>query len=79
MSNINRDLFNGSLGSNYCFLGKAVYTPSKPDDALHYMDNPAEAGDYDWYPTRYIGTSSNGGVHSKTLALPILVRNALNP
>jgi len=32
-------------------------------DALRYMNDPAVAGDFDYYPTRYTGGSDNGGVH----------------
>jgi Zn-dependent metalloprotease len=37
-------------------LGEDIYTPGTPgDDALRYMNDPAEAGDYDWYPlTRFL-------------------------
>jgi len=37
--------------------------PNTPGDALRYMNDPQLGGDYDYYPTRYTGTSDNGGVH----------------
>jgi Zn-dependent metalloprotease len=47
-------------------IGEDVYTPSTAGDALRYMNDPAAAGDYDYYPTRYTGTSDYGGVHSNS-------------
>jgi len=33
------------------------------DDALRYMNDPAQGGDPDYYPDRYLGSADNGGVH----------------
>ncbi|MFE8599565.1 M4 family metallopeptidase [Archangium violaceum] len=45
-------------------VGDDVWTPNTPGDALRYMANPTQDGSSkDYYPTRYTGTSDNGGVH----------------
>lgn len=56
----------GTPNANTWMIGEDVYTPATPGDALRYMNDPAKAGDYDYYPTRYIGSSDNGGVHSNS-------------
>lgn len=58
------DAANGATGDDIWMLGEDIYTPGTPGDALRYMHDPALAGDYDYYPTRYTGSSDNGGVHS---------------
>ncbi|MDQ3281578.1 MAG: M4 family metallopeptidase [Acidobacteriota bacterium] len=57
---------NGAVNSNTWKVGEDVYTPATAGDALRYMNDPAAGGDYDYYPTRYTGTSDNGGVHSNS-------------
>ena len=54
---------NTGTGASIWLLGEDIYTPNTPGDALRVMNDPAAAGDYDWWPTRYTGTSDNGGVH----------------
>ncbi len=44
-------------------IGEECWTPGTSGDALRYMYDPALAGDFDYWPTRYTGTSDNGGVH----------------
>ncbi|HZI08007.1 MAG TPA: M4 family metallopeptidase, partial [Archangium sp.] len=45
-------------------IGDDVWTPNTAGDALRYMANPTQDGSStDYYPTRYTGTSDNGGVH----------------
>jgi Zn-dependent metalloprotease len=45
-------------------IGDDVWTPGTAGDALRYMANPTQDGSSkDYYPTRYTGTSDNGGVH----------------
>ena len=45
-------------------IGDDVWTPATAGDALRYMANPTQDGSSkDYYPTRYVGTSDNGGVH----------------
>jgi vibriolysin len=56
----------GAVDSNSWKVGEDIYTPSTAGDALRYMNDPALAGDYDYYPTRYTGTSDNGGVHTNS-------------
>jgi hypothetical protein len=47
------------------------------------MYDPAIAGDYDYYPTRYTGTGDNGGVHTNSgianLAFKLLVTGGTHP
>ncbi|MDH5673237.1 MAG: M4 family metallopeptidase [Myxococcales bacterium] len=45
-----------------CWLDDPEPGDSRPA-ALRYMDDPVLAGDYDYYPSRYSGSSDNGGVH----------------
>jgi bacillolysin len=44
-------------------IGENIYTPATAGDALRYMYDPKRSNDYDYYPTRYVGTCNNGGVH----------------
>jgi Zn-dependent metalloprotease len=64
-------------------VGDDVWTPGTAGDALRYMYDPAIAGDYDYYPTRYTGTSDNGGVHTNSgianLAFKLLVTGGTHP
>lgn len=54
---------DGAVSGNTWKVGEECWTPATAGDALRYMNDPALAGDYDYYPTRYTGTSDNGGVH----------------
>jgi vibriolysin len=54
---------DGAITANTWKIGEECWTPGTAGDALRYMNDPALAGDYDYYPTRYTGTSDNGGVH----------------
>ena len=64
-------------------LADDVYTPLVPGDALRYMDDPARAGDADFYPDRYTGPEDNGGVHVNSgianLAFVLLARGGDHP
>ncbi|MCB9648038.1 MAG: M4 family metallopeptidase [Deltaproteobacteria bacterium] len=51
---------NGGTFTDIWYVGEDTWLA---DTALRYMDDPARAGDYDYYPTRYTGSSDNGGVH----------------
>jgi Zn-dependent metalloprotease len=53
----------GLIDSRTWKIGEDCYTPATAGDALRYMNDPAAAGDYDYYPTRYTGSGDNGGVH----------------
>jgi vibriolysin len=57
------DVFTGATGADIWRIGEDIYTPKIPGDALRFMNDPALAGDYDWYPTRYMCGGDNGGVH----------------
>jgi vibriolysin len=54
---------DGAVSANTWKVGEECWTPGTAGDALRYMNDPAAAGDYDYWPTRYTGTSDNGGVH----------------
>lgn len=73
----------GSVTSNTWKLGEGIYTPATSGDALRHMNDPALAGDYDYYPTRYTGTSDNGGVHTNSgianLAFYLLSQGGSHP
>ncbi|HEX5752581.1 MAG TPA: M4 family metallopeptidase [Archangium sp.] len=65
-------------------VGDDVWTPNTPGDALRYMANPTQDGSsYDYYPTRYTGTSDNGGVHWNSgianLAFVLLSQGGTHP
>ncbi|WNG58182.1 peptidase M4 [Archangium gephyra] len=65
-------------------VGDDVWTPNIPGDALRYMANPTQDGSSkDYYPTRYTGTSDNGGVHWNSgianLAFVLLTQGGTHP
>ena len=57
------EAWKNGLSANTWKLGEDCYTPGTAGDALRYLNDPAAAGDYDYYPTRYTGSADNGGVH----------------
>jgi Zn-dependent metalloprotease len=74
----------GTPNSNTWKVGEDIYTPSTSGDALRYMNNPTQDGSSkDWYPSRYTGTSDNGGVHSNSgianLAYYLMVMGGTHP
>ena len=73
----------GATGADIWLLGEDIYTPGTPDDALRNMADPAEFGDFDYWPTRYTGTADNGGVHTNSgianLAFKLLVTGGTHP
>ena len=73
----------GYVDANTWKVGEDVYTPATAGDALRFMNDPAAAGDYDYYPTRYTGTSDNGGVHTNSgianLAFKLMVTGGSHP
>lgn len=77
------DKQEGATGDAIWLIGEDVYTPNNPGDALRNMADPAAFGDYDYYPTRYTGTSDNGGVHWNSgianLAFKLLVTGGSHP
>jgi Zn-dependent metalloprotease len=65
-------------------VGDDVWTPNVAGDALRYMANPTQDGSSkDYYPTRYVGTSDNGGVHWNSgianLAFKLLTTGGTHP
>ena len=65
-------------------VGDDVWTPATAGDALRYMANPTQDGSSkDYYPTRYTGTSDNGGVHWNSgianLAFKLLTTGGTHP
>jgi Zn-dependent metalloprotease len=74
---------DGAVSGNTWMIGEECWTPNVPDDALRYMNDPTRGGDYDYYPTRYTGTSDNGGVHWNSgianLAFYLMVSGGTHP
>jgi Zn-dependent metalloprotease len=74
---------DSAVSGNTWKIGEECWTPATPGDALRYMNDPALAGDYDYYPTRYTGTSDNGGVHTNSgianLAFHLMVSGGTHP
>jgi vibriolysin len=74
---------DGAVSANTWKIGEECWTPGTAGDALRYMNDPAIAGDYDYYPTRYTGTSDNGGVHWNSgianLAFQLMVSGGSHP
>jgi len=77
------DRQEGATGADIWLLGEDIYTPNIAGDALRNMADPAEFGDYDYWPTRYTGFSDNGGVHTNSgianLAFKLLVTGGTHP
>ena len=73
----------GAVSTNTWLVGEDIYTPGTAGDALRTMADPAASGDYDYYPTRYTGTSDNGGVHWNSgianLAFKLMVTGGTHP
>jgi Zn-dependent metalloprotease len=74
---------DGAISLDTWKIGEDIYTPGIAGDALRRMDDPAIEGDRDYYPTRYIGTADNGGVHTNSgiqnLAFKLLVTGGTHP
>jgi hypothetical protein len=60
------DQFTGATGLDVWKIGEDIYTPGTDGDALRYMYDPAKNKDSDYYPTRYVGKSDKGGVHTNS-------------
>ncbi|MCB9701964.1 MAG: M4 family metallopeptidase [Myxococcales bacterium] len=74
----------GGVSSATWKLAEDVWTPSDPNDAMRYMDDPtADGQSYDYYPTRYTGNQDNGGVHLNSgianLAFKLAVTGGTHP
>jgi Zn-dependent metalloprotease len=74
---------DGSVNTDTWKIGEDVYTPGTAGDALRYMNDPAAAGDFDYWPTRYTGTDDDGGVHWNSgianLAFKLMVTGGTHP
>ncbi|HSK03961.1 MAG TPA: M4 family metallopeptidase [Kofleriaceae bacterium] len=74
---------DGAVSANTWKIGEECWTPATPGDSLRQMDDPALYGDYDYWPTRYTGTSDNGGVHWNSgianLAFALAVKGGTHP
>ncbi len=77
------EAWSRGISENTWKVGEDVYTPGTPGDALRYMNDPAAAGDRDYYPDRYTGTGDNGGVHTNSgianLAYYLMVVGGTHP
>jgi Zn-dependent metalloprotease len=58
--------WKNGISANTWKLGEDAYTPATAGDALRYLNDPAAAGDSDYYPTRYTGSADGGGVHTNS-------------
>ncbi len=71
------------VGGNTWKIGEDVFTPGVDGDALRYMNDPAAAGDRDFYPDRQIGGGDSGGVHTNSgianLAFYLMVAGGTHP
>lgn len=54
---------NGADDRSTWLLGEDIW---EAGEALRSMCDPAAMGDYDYYPTRYVGSADHGGVHSNS-------------
>jgi bacillolysin len=74
---------DGAVSANTFKVGEECWTPATPGDSLRQMDDPAVYGDFDYWPTRYTGTSDNGGVHWNSgianLAFSLAVKGGTHP
>jgi Zn-dependent metalloprotease len=74
---------DGSVNTDTWKIGEDVYTPGTSGDALRYMNDPAAGGDFDYYPTRYVGADDDGGVHWNSgianLAFKLMVTGGTHP
>jgi Zn-dependent metalloprotease len=73
-----------STDADVWMIGEDIWTPATTGDALRYMANPTQDGSSkDYYPTRYTGTSDNGGVHWNSgianLAFKLLATGGTHP
>ncbi len=74
---------DGAVSANTWKVGEECWTPNTPGDSLRQMDDPGLYGDFDYWPTRYTGTSDNGGVHWNSgianLAFALAVKGGTHP
>lgn len=74
---------DGAVTTDTWKVGEDIYTPGVAGDALRSMADPTASGDYDYYPTRYVGSADYGGVHSNSgianLAFKLMVTGGTHP
>jgi len=75
------NVFKNGLNENSWLIGHDCYLKG---EALRYMNNPIlDKASYDWYPTRYKGSSDNGGVHWNSgianLAFVLITQGGVHP
>lgn len=75
---------DGAVSADTWKVGEDCWTPGTAGDALRYMNDPiADGQSYDYYPTRYTGTSDYGGVHLNSgianLAYYLLCQGGTHP
>ncbi|HEY8132775.1 MAG TPA: M4 family metallopeptidase, partial [Thermoanaerobaculia bacterium] len=77
------EAYSRGISENTWKIGEDIFTPFTPGDALRYMNDPAAAGDRDFYPDRFIGPDDNGGVHTNSgianLAFYLMVAGGTHP
>lgn len=70
----------GTRGQNVWLIGEDVM---RNGGAIRYMGDPSRKGHFDYYPSRYLGESDNGGVHWNSgianLAFKMLVTGGRHP
>ena len=54
---------NGADDRSTWLVGEDIW---EAGEALRSMCDPAAMGDFDYYPTRHVGSLDNGGVHSNS-------------
>jgi bacillolysin len=59
-ASVERIMFGKSVQNTWLLAEDLFY---QSGSAIRNMANPNSFGDYDYYPTRYLGSSDNGGVH----------------
>jgi bacillolysin len=59
-ASVERIMFGKSIADTW-LLAEDIFFQS--GNAIRNLANPKSFGDYDYYPTRYLGSSDNGGVH----------------
>jgi Zn-dependent metalloprotease len=71
------------VSANTWKIGEDAFTPFTDGDALRFMNDPAAAGDRDFYPDRFTGSEDSGGVHTNSgianLAFYLMVAGGTHP
>ncbi|CAB9502229.1 Extracellular elastase [Seminavis robusta] len=76
------DKQEGATGADVWYIGEDIWL-REPGEGFRNMADPASKGDFDYYPTRYVGNGDNGGVHYNSgignLAFYLLVTGGMHP